>query len=86
MKKSLQERKAAKINVRMSQFLKTRTANQCRSHHQKMLKHYGTIEAIIQEINEKNEEKSEAEDEKTMKDDAKTLPSPTVELREVQDF
>ena len=48
-----------------------------------MLKHYGTFEAIIQEINEKNEEKSEAEDEKTMKDDAKTLPSPTVELREI---
>lgn len=31
----------------MSKILKTRNAQQCRSHHQKMIAKYGSIEAIV---------------------------------------
>jgi len=43
-------RKSLKINIRMSKFIKTRTAEQCRSHHQKMMKHHIDIPSIIEYV------------------------------------
>ena len=37
----------------MSDFIQTRTSVQCRSHHQKMLKKYGTIKKIIHVLSKK---------------------------------
>ncbi len=36
-----------KINLMMSNFIKTKTSTQCRSHHQKMEVHYKSIAGII---------------------------------------
>ena len=44
------QRKAIKINVQMSEAIKTRSPDQCRSHHQKMMKHHKDIPRIIQHI------------------------------------
>lgn len=44
------ERKLIKINVQMSEAIKTRSADQCRSHHQKMMKHHENIPNIIEHI------------------------------------
>ena len=35
------------INIKMSAYIKTRTSNQCRSHHQKMLFRFGNYENIV---------------------------------------
>ena len=40
----------------MSSFIKTRNPNQCRSHHQKMLKYYSDIPAIISSIDQLEKE------------------------------
>jgi len=34
----------------MSDYITTRTAEQCKSHHQKMIEFYGTIEGVIQRL------------------------------------
>lgn len=34
----------------MSQDVKTRTPDQCRSHHQKMMKHHLSIESIVKHV------------------------------------
>jgi hypothetical protein len=39
-----------KINVMMSKAVKTRSPDQCRSHHQKMMKYHHTISGIVQYI------------------------------------
>lgn len=39
-----------KINVLMSQWVKTRSPDQCRSHHQKMIKYHRDITNIIRHI------------------------------------
>jgi hypothetical protein len=39
-----------KINVLMSAAVKTRSADQCRSHHQKMIKYHRDIPNIITHI------------------------------------
>ena len=44
---SFKEKKGKKIFHRLSTFIKTRTSVQCKSHHQKMIKRYGTVEMII---------------------------------------
>lgn len=44
------ERKHKKINILMSEHIKSRSPSQCRSHHQKMGKHHGDIEGIISHI------------------------------------
>ena len=44
---NLKEKRTEKINVKMSSEIKGKTSAQCRSHHQKMIKHYKTIEGII---------------------------------------
>ncbi len=41
------ERKLIKINVQMSEAIKTRSADQCRSHHQKMMKHMKTSLTLL---------------------------------------
>ena len=43
-------RRLMKINVLMSQAIKTRSADQCRSHHQKMIKYHRDIPNIIEYI------------------------------------
>jgi hypothetical protein len=45
-KKSL--RKSHKVFLKMSKIIKTRTADQCRSHHQKVIKYHKTLESILQ--------------------------------------
>lgn len=40
-------RKANKVFLKMSREVKTRSADQCRSHHQKILKYHNSIEDII---------------------------------------
>lgn len=41
------QRKNIKINVLMSEYIKTRSPLQCRSHHQKMMKFHHSIPQII---------------------------------------
>jgi hypothetical protein len=41
------ERRMIKINVLMSKCVKTRSPDQCRSHHQKMIKYHQDIPTII---------------------------------------
>lgn len=38
----------------MSQFIKTRDPNQCRSHHHKMNKNFETIEETLEYLRKKN--------------------------------
>lgn len=47
-----QGRKILKINVMMSRLIKSRSADQCRSHHQKMMKYHRSIPQIIRHIEE----------------------------------
>jgi hypothetical protein len=44
------ERRDSKINVLMSKAIHTRSADQCRSHHQKMIKYHGDIPNIIAHV------------------------------------
>jgi hypothetical protein len=44
------DRRLMKINVLMSQTIKTRSPDQCRSHHQKMIKYHSDIPSIIEHI------------------------------------
>jgi hypothetical protein len=44
------ERKEIKINVLMSKLIVTRNPDQCRSHHQKMMKYHNSIPEIISHI------------------------------------
>jgi len=41
------DRKSQKVNLQMSKFIKTRSGEQCRSHHQKMMKYHDDIPSII---------------------------------------
>lgn len=45
--KSRAARKSQKVFLQMSRLVRTRTAEQCRSHHQKVLKSHETVEEII---------------------------------------
>lgn len=49
---SFKEKKGRKIFHRLSAFIKTRTSVQCKSHHQKMIKRYETVENIISALME----------------------------------
>ena len=42
-----ESKRQLKVNKKMSEFIKTKNSTQCRSHHQKMMQHYGNIEGII---------------------------------------
>jgi hypothetical protein len=48
--KNREDKRLMKINLLMSKFVKSKTSTQCRSHHQKMLLHYGSIQAIIDNL------------------------------------
>lgn len=48
--RSNSDRRLLKINVLMSLWVKTRSADQCRSHHQKMMKYHSDIPNIIRHI------------------------------------
>jgi len=43
----LKQKKKMRINVTMSKKIKTRSPEQCHSHHQKMMKKFGSIKNII---------------------------------------
>lgn len=45
---SSEGKKKARVNVKMSVAVKTKTPSQCHSHHQKMMLKYGSLEEIIQ--------------------------------------
>jgi hypothetical protein len=40
-------RKTEKVFLRMAQQVRTRTADQCRSHHQKILKYHRSLQDIV---------------------------------------
>jgi hypothetical protein len=42
------ERKKAKIHSKMSRYMKIRSGGQCRSHHQKMLLTYHSVDGILE--------------------------------------
>jgi hypothetical protein len=46
----LKDKKAKGIHQRMSKHMQTRTSIQCRSHHQKMLSKFGSLDGIINEF------------------------------------
>ena len=46
------DRRMMKINVLMSMWIKTRSPDQCRSHHQKMMKYHSDIPTIINFIHD----------------------------------
>jgi hypothetical protein len=48
--RSNSDRRLLKINVLMSLWVKTRSPDQCRSHHQKMMKYHSDIPTIITHI------------------------------------
>lgn len=45
-------RKLCKVFIRMAKFIRTRTSNQCRSHHQKMTLYHSTIDNIVTHFKE----------------------------------
>lgn len=47
---SVSEKKNLRVNVMMSKKIKTRTPQQCHSHHQKMVKKYGGHEGIVRTL------------------------------------
>jgi hypothetical protein len=47
---SVNERKCRGVHTKMSKVIKSRTSCQCRSHHQKMLVKYGTIDNVLREM------------------------------------
>ena len=46
---SMKEKKKVKMHVLMYNYILTKNAKQCRSHHQKMISKYSTIEGILEE-------------------------------------
>jgi hypothetical protein len=50
---SLKTKKQFGVQKMLSKVVKTRTPVQCRSHHQKMIKKYGSIEAILKAFTQK---------------------------------
>jgi hypothetical protein len=45
---SIKEKKARGIHTKLGRLIKSRSSNQCRSHHQKMLQKFGSITGIIE--------------------------------------
>lgn len=45
----------------MSIFIESKTPNQCRSHHQKMMTKFGTIQTIIKDLIQKSQTSNESE-------------------------
>lgn len=53
---SVSQKKNLRVNVMMSKKIKSRTPQQCHSHHQKMVKKYGNIENIIVGLRDEREQ------------------------------
>jgi hypothetical protein len=47
---SVEEKRKTKVNIQMSRAVKTKNAIQCHSHHQKMVKKHGSVEAVIRKL------------------------------------
>ena len=63
------DRRKWHLNRMMSKAIGSRSHEQCRSHHQKMIKHYKTIDAIIDHLNKKDQrDVSTSEDAKSFED------------------
>ena len=60
----LSERKILKVNVLMSLEIKTRNAQQCHSHHQKMMKKYKSIDNLLLNMEFKCRRKQKKEGKK----------------------
>lgn len=58
----------------MSEYVKSRTAEQCRSHHQKMIKFHGSIENIIYHIKWLASKRIISQQEKTEEGKPKPIP------------
>lgn len=56
---SVSEKKNMRVNVMMSKKVKSRTPQQCHSHHQKMMKKYGSIPNILEKMNQQDCKNSE---------------------------
>jgi hypothetical protein len=59
-----EKRKDVKVNVLMSKQVKTKTSRQCHSHHQKMIKKFGSLENLIEHANKQHYDKK-VENEKS---------------------
>ena len=73
-----------KINVLISRHVKTRSSDQCRSHHQKMVKYHGDIHSIVEHIDNLKlkkgpEEKNEIQEENPVD---KLISTPAIEMKE----
>jgi hypothetical protein len=73
------------LNRIMSKYVGTRSHEQCRSHHQKMIKNYGSIETIIQrfqkekQIHEPSQEEASTVDLKNIEEkDVKKQEEPNI--------
>lgn len=60
----MRERRQLKPNLMMSRYIKTRNSDQCRSHHQKMMKYHRTVPEIIAYIKDLKERYKEGNDQK----------------------
>ena len=54
-------RRKKKVFEKMSRAIKTRTPTQCRSHHQKCMKRFHTLDRIIEELNKEPKVKKNSE-------------------------
>jgi len=45
-----EKRKELRMFLQLSRAIKTRTPDQCRSHHQKMIKHHNDLNGIIENL------------------------------------
>lgn len=65
----------------MSKHVATRSHEQCRSHHQKMIKNYKSVDAIIQHLSQELRQKSNSDDHSS---DQNRLTAP--EVKHIHDF
>ena len=67
LKMDAKERTKFKVNVMMSEKIKTRVPLQCHNHHVRMLQKFGSIDNILSHIEEEAEKKKKACKEKREK-------------------
>jgi hypothetical protein len=65
----------------MSKHVATRSHEQCRSHHQKMIKNYKSVDAIIQHLSQELEQKNNLDDHSS---DQNRLTAP--DIKQIHDF
>ena len=57
----------------MSRYIKTRNSNQCRSHHQKMAKRYGSLSEIIAAVEKEEATEREEQERQELSNSRETL-------------